>query len=387
MSARAEAPSDARAGRLVTGLRLCCLVALACSSAAAIERYGAVHAFCAQGSGCDAVQRSGLGQSLGVALPALGLLGFALVLAATLAQRPSARLFAVAAAISSGVAGATLLLLQGLVIGAFCRVCVGADAAALGAGLFALPLLRGRERWPAPRAGSRALWGAALLLAAGIPAAFARATPAPPLPAYVRAASVAGKLNVVEVSDFECPYCRAMHPALMRALAPYRDRVNFVRITFPLPLHRHAREAAHAYLCAQDQGHGEAMADRLFAAPDLSAPATQRYAAALGLDAAAFARCLGDPATDARIERQMAAVRRAGFRGLPLVFIGTRSLLGFDASRGSQPYADALAQADNRAGAPSRWAPWALLAALEALLVVPALRARARETASAQREA
>jgi predicted DsbA family dithiol-disulfide isomerase/uncharacterized membrane protein len=362
-----------QAGRLVTGLRLCCLAALAFSAAAALEYYGMRHAFCGPGSSCDVVHDSDLGRSVGAALPALGLFGFALLLVASLGDGLRARFGGLSFAVAGGLVGALLLLLQGLWIGAFCALCVGADGAALAAALFALPLLRSTELWPPCAPRTRRVWLAAAVFAIGAPTAFGLSRPTT-LPSYVTALAVRDKITVVELSDFECPFCRALHPILTSALAHYGSRIHFVRKSYPLPLHLHARDAARAYLCAQAQGRGEPMADRLFTAPDLSAPSVQAFAAALGLDPTRFAACVRDPATDRALDEQMAAIRREGFSGLPMVWIGDQPLLGFDESRGAKPYEAALARAASHAHSSPPALPWALLAALEAVLLLPARR-------------
>ncbi|MDD9939154.1 MAG: hypothetical protein OXT09_36545 [Myxococcales bacterium] len=112
----------------------------------------------------------------------------------------------------------TLLGLQALSIGAFCGLCVGADAAALLAAAAALPQLRKRAPdGPVGTPLTRAATRAALVLALGAPIALALSIPRA-VPGYVRELGQADKLNVIEFSDFECPYCRALHPHLKQAL-------------------------------------------------------------------------------------------------------------------------------------------------------------------------
>jgi uncharacterized membrane protein/predicted DsbA family dithiol-disulfide isomerase len=368
--------AERSAARLMAGVRVLSLAALAIASVSAVEYYGRAHAFCAPGSGCDVVRASALGRAIGMALPAIGLFGFAFVLIASLSEHSTLRGFAWVGALTGGVVGLGLLLAQALVIGTFCPICAGVDAIAVGAGICAAPLLRHPTATPSASPRAIALWRAACVLAVGLPAAWAFSRP-DRVPSYVRTASKPGAINVIELSDFECPFCRAMHPALKAAMAPYADRVHFVRKTFPLPGHLHARDAARAYLCAEDQVRGEIMADWLFAAPDLSAATTEAHAQAFGLDLARFAACVHNPGTDRRIDDVVVAVKREGFEGLPLVFIGEHAFLGFDASAGARPYVDALARAANGEVARRRWAPWAMLVvALGVAMLLPAPRRR-----------
>src|SRR5690349_8449340 len=128
-----RSPADNHGPRLVAGVRVLSLGALALASASAVEYYGRAHAFCAAGSGCDAVRASTLGRTIGQALPAIGLLGFAFVLGASLARHAVIRRLSWVAAVTGGVVGLGLLLAQALAIGAFCSLCTGIDLAAIAA--------------------------------------------------------------------------------------------------------------------------------------------------------------------------------------------------------------------------------------------------------------
>jgi protein-disulfide isomerase len=363
------------ASRGLAAVRACALVAVAFSSAAAVEYYGTSHTFCAHGGGCDAVRESGVGQSLGRALPAIGVLGHGVVVAGTLARSPGVQLVALAGAVTGAIAGVVLLLLQAT-LGAFCSICVAVDGAALLAGGFALPLLRTRGALAVPDVRARSLWIAAAVTALGAAPAFALSRPSVK-PAYVSALGREGKINVVEFSDFECPFCRALHPVLARALAPYGERLHFVRKVYPLPSHAHGQAAARAYLCAADQGQGEAMADLLFTVSDVSATAGVRHAASLGLDVTRFEQCVRAPATQRRLQEQIAGVRSSGMRGLPTVWIGDQVIEGFDRNAGTAPYSAALERAAHGRGTRSAAVPWLVLAALVAAALLPAAR-RAR---------
>src|SRR5690606_18781640 len=162
------------------------------------------------------------------------------------------------------------------------------------------------------------------------PIAWPFTLPDPPIPEVIHELYADGKINVVEIADFECPYCRAMHPVLKSALEDASGEVNLVRVIVPLHFHRHARDAARAYHCGARLGQGEAMADALFATPDLSLGNIHVIARELGLDPAAFEQCLADPAIEARIAEDERIARESQNQGLPTVYIGERVLLGFD---------------------------------------------------------
>jgi protein-disulfide isomerase/uncharacterized membrane protein len=367
-------PLDAGRARVLSALHVFGALALGFSSATAVDYYAHSHAFCADGSGCGTVRASQLGQTIGEALPAIGVLGFAALLLCTLSRRPRVQLMGLAMAVTGGIVALILLALQRLVIGAWCALCVGADVSALLAAACAATLLRARLPI-ALGTGARALARGLVALALFAPPVFAysRATPVPP---FVGALGVAGKINVIEFSDFECPFCRRLHPVLMSALAPYGDRVHFVRKSFPLPSHRHARDAARAYVCAaaQSPDKGEAIANRLFSAADLSAAANARSAAALGVDMERFEACVRDAATDAAIDRDVAAIRAGGFHGLPTVWIGRHVIEGFDSRGGTEPYTAALARAGKPRPLSRTVLPWAFLVLVTLAAAVPARR-------------
>ncbi len=87
------------------------------------------------------------------------------------------------------------------------------------------------------------------------------------------------------------------------------------------------------------------MADALFDADDLSAPATREIAEGSGLDLQLYDRCIADPATDARIDRHVQLFTNAGMKGLPTCFIGGRSIVGLQPE---SVFREALAKAARR---------------------------------------
>ncbi len=63
------------------------------------------------------------------------------------------------------------------------------------------------------------------------------------------------KIQLVEFSDFECPFCIRAYPTVEKILSDYKGQVRFYYFQFPLTqIHPHAEKAAEAALCAADQG-------------------------------------------------------------------------------------------------------------------------------------
>jgi protein-disulfide isomerase len=105
---------------------------------------------------------------------------------------------------------------------------------------------------------------------------------------------------VVEVSDFQCPFCQRhiveTQPTLDEAYVD-TGRILWVFKHLPLPIHPQAVDAAVAAECAGDQGAFWPMHDLLFATVDRwgidsPGPVLTDLAAELGLDVASFSACL-----------------------------------------------------------------------------------------------
>ena len=74
----------------------------------------------------------------------------------------------------------------------------------------------------------------------------------------------AGPVEIIEFSDFQCPYCQKAQPMIREMLAKYEGKVRLVWKDFPLPNHQHAIPAAIAARCAGDQGRFWEYHDVLF---------------------------------------------------------------------------------------------------------------------------
>ena len=145
--------------------------------------------------------------------------------------------------------------------------------------------------------------------------------------------SVSAPIEVIEFSDFQCPFCYRAHPTVKQVLSTYGDKIHLVYRHYPLPNHPNARPAAEASQCANEQGKFWPFHDRLFedqsklAESDLKASA-----AALGMDAGKFNACFDSHKYKARVEADMQAGNEAGVNGTPAFFINGRLLSG------AQPY-------------------------------------------------
>ncbi|WNB86194.1 Na+/H+ antiporter NhaA [Cellulomonas sp. ATA003] len=141
-------------------------------------------------------------------------------------------------------------------------------------------------------------------------------------------------LTLVEYGDFECPFCGQATGAVAELRERFGDRLRYVFRHAPLvDVHPHAQLAAEAAEAAAAQGRFWDMRDRLFAAQDrLTSADLVDHAAALGLDAARFARDLGAGRYTRRVEQDRESGQVSGVRGTPTFFVGEHRHTGpFDA--------------------------------------------------------
>jgi protein-disulfide isomerase len=136
-------------------------------------------------------------------------------------------------------------------------------------------------------------------------------------------------IELIEFSDFQCPYCLRANPVVTQVLSTYGDRIRFVYRNYPLANHPNARPAAEAAQCAAEQGKFWPYHDRLFADQSkLADEDLKQSAVALGLDAARFNACFDSHKYKARVEADMQAGNEAGVNGTPAFFINGRMLSG-----------------------------------------------------------
>jgi uncharacterized membrane protein/protein-disulfide isomerase len=317
-----------RASTLVA-FRTLVLVALAASAALLYDYTKPIAAFCQSGGGCETVRQSPFAYVFGVPQPVIGLTAFVLLLVGSFQPHAWRARYLTAIATVGAVAALVFLGIQAFVLHAFCHLCVVVDTCAIALGVIAWlhRSAKGDSDGALPAFG----WSLLAVVAASAPYLFGQMQPKPDVPAAVVALWKPGKLNIVEMSDFECPFCRLLHADMHDALEPYGDRVRVERLTVPLPMHRNARTASRAYVCARVQGKADEMADLLFKAGDLTDQGCRALAkelAAQGLDPTAFEKCFSGPESEAMVEADVRKAKAITFKGLPTLWIGSQMLIG-----------------------------------------------------------
>ncbi|MCF6507779.1 disulfide bond formation protein DsbA [Blastococcus sp. MG754426] len=142
-----------------------------------------------------------------------------------------------------------------------------------------------------------------------------------------------GRVTLVEFLDFECESCRAAYPFVEQLRERYEGEVTFVARYFPMPGHANAENAAVAVEAAAQQGEFEAMYHRMYETQpewgerqDSQAALFRTFAADLGLDMAAYAAAVADPATLERVLRDREDGLALRVEGTPTFFLNGEKL-------------------------------------------------------------
>jgi protein-disulfide isomerase len=157
------------------------------------------------------------------------------------------------------------------------------------------------------------------------------------------------KVVIEEFGDFQCPPCALLHPDLKKLEAEYGDKLAVVFRNNPLPMHKHAYDAARAAEAAGLQGRFFEMHDLLYenqkaweSAPDPRADFVN-YARQLGLNVGQFQSDMVGPIVNSRVALDLRRGESLGVTGTPTLFLNGRRL------DNNEMTADALRKAINDA--------------------------------------
>jgi uncharacterized membrane protein/predicted DsbA family dithiol-disulfide isomerase len=319
--------------RLLT-IRSASLAALTVSATLWAASLHSKSPMCGFDSDCGEVLSSPFSKPLGVPLPVVGVLMFSSIFACTLSGSSFGLSLLRWLSLLAGIGGVSLILVQVFAIHHLCPLCLFVDACAIP--LAAIVYLRRDESAVRPSNRARFLWvtmaATASIVGAELGTVGGRLVEDDDnilTPPQISANWVADKVTIVEITDFQCPHCRRMHRLVSSFLRAEKDRIHFVRIVAPISnKHPQARDAARAYLSAQALGKGEEMAEKLFAADDLTPAACARMAASLGLSPGEYQAGVAAPETDRALDENLAWVVPACPRGLPCLWVQDQRLSG-----------------------------------------------------------
>ena len=149
--------------------------------------------------------------------------------------------------------------------------------------------------------------------------------------------SPSAKLWVIEVSDFQCPFCKEWHDATYQMLVDDYVKTGKIRmayVNFPLSIHPHAHQAAIAAMCAGAQDRFWQMHNALFATQssweDQADPTAtfDSLAASVGVNAAQYHACLSSPSIEALVAGDQERARQGGVSATPSFWVGGKLIEG-----------------------------------------------------------
>jgi len=153
-------------------------------------------------------------------------------------------------------------------------------------------------------------------------------------------AKKSGPVEIVEYSDFQCPFCKKFYNEAYKDIKKnYVDtgKATIVYKHFPLSIHQNAQKASEASECARDQGKFLEYHDTLFTkgtsdGTGLNITDLKQYAVDLGLNTARFNACLDGGDNAALVKREMDEGLARGVSGTPTFYINGKQVVG------AQPY-------------------------------------------------
>ncbi len=144
-------------------------------------------------------------------------------------------------------------------------------------------------------------------------------------------------LWVIEVSDFQCPFCKQWHDETYQTFRNEFVRGGKVRlayVNFPLAQHQYAWAAAESAMCAGAQGKFWEMHDALFTTQSkwevLPTPANyfDSLARGQGVDIARWRQCVQSGKMKSLIQADHDRALTAGVNSTPSFMIGDKLLAG-----------------------------------------------------------
>lgn len=132
------------------------------------------------------------------------------------------------------------------------------------------------------------------------------------------------KVVVVEYSDFQCPFCKRGADMIPQILTDYKDDIKVVYKQLPLSNHKWAKPASIGSLCAfeQDEEKFWSFHDSVFEKQkeiniDNSAAKLKEIATNVGLDVAAYEKCIDSEEIAARVQADIKEAQSIGVSSTP----------------------------------------------------------------------
>jgi protein-disulfide isomerase/uncharacterized membrane protein len=149
-------------------------------------------------------------------------------------------------------------------------------------------------------------------------------------------------IDIIEFSDYECPFCNAAHEEVREEMEQYPETYRFVHFHHPLdqacnpainrPFHRHACLAAFAAICAQREGADRFwdLNDLLFEhGRDLDEALLRRLVGQVGLDWERLDECMRSDSAQERVLHDLEQANQVPVEGTPTFVINDRVVTGY----------------------------------------------------------
>ncbi len=141
-------------------------------------------------------------------------------------------------------------------------------------------------------------------------------------------------VHVVELLDFQCPYCQKAHEELVALREQHGDDVQYSILHVPLEIHVAAKGAAKAALAAEKQDEFWPYHDAIFAHEGaLDRAAFVQIATELGLDVERFKSDLDSTEVAQAVDTDLRMSLKLGVVATPGFFINGRYISGYRPGR------------------------------------------------------
>lgn len=130
-------------------------------------------------------------------------------------------------------------------------------------------------------------------------------------------------VQLIEFSDFECPFCKRFHEDFESVAAALPGQLSLTFVHFPLGSHRFAKPAARAAECARSSGRFAEMTRLLFRKQDsLGLKSWESFARDAGVPQLSdFSECLESAHADSAVSRGLRLGEAWGVRSTPTVLM------------------------------------------------------------------
>jgi protein-disulfide isomerase len=143
-------------------------------------------------------------------------------------------------------------------------------------------------------------------------------------------------VNVVEFSDFECPFCRRLNATLEQLNKQHPSQIRWIFLDYPLVnIHPWARAAAIAGVCVAEQSPEKfwVFEPMLYEhqaeiKPETASEQLHGYALAAGAAPDQYDACIHSPEAANRVSTSIAQGKSLGVSGTPTLFVNGRKVVG-----------------------------------------------------------